>query len=263
MEDLTIRHRNRLRHHYTQTSNVLLFGYQSVSDGAKLTYQVIDSFDWSNAAGVRKGFAHPSLGRLAEIRGVEKRSIRRHLAELEGARLLTRQERRGRPSILMIEDPSAGETDLYLRTLDRSGEDRIAPRTPDKIIRPYKKEEREERQNLVNGEQALSQGDRGGGRPPEHVGESIRAMRLVATGGRRAAPPDKAKREYLASEMLAVLKDGHSLGFYRKVAARCPPQIIFEALSVVKQAAREGAIRKTRGALFATLIMESASPRNQ
>jgi hypothetical protein len=45
MEDLTIRHRNRLRHHYTQTSNVLLFGYQSVSDGAKLTYQVIDSFD--------------------------------------------------------------------------------------------------------------------------------------------------------------------------------------------------------------------------
>ena len=86
MEGFTLRRRNRLRTHYTLTSNVLLFGYRRLSDGAKLTYQAIDSFDWSDAAGLRKGFAHPSLARLATIRGVEKRSIRRHLADLEKVR---------------------------------------------------------------------------------------------------------------------------------------------------------------------------------
>ena len=65
MEDFNIRRRNRLRHHYTLTSNVLLFGYKHLPDAAKLTYQVIDSFDWSDGAGLRKGFAYPSLGRLA------------------------------------------------------------------------------------------------------------------------------------------------------------------------------------------------------
>jgi DNA-binding MarR family transcriptional regulator len=247
MEDLTIRHRNRLRHHYTQTSNVLLFGYQGVSDGAKLTYQVIDSFDWSNAAGVRKGFAHPSLRRLAEIRGVEKRSIRRHLAELERARLITRQERTGRPSILVIEDSSTEETDLYLRTFAGSGEDRIVLPTPDKIVRPYKKdEEPEERQNLVNEEQALSEvgesGDQSHGAPQS----------LENRMPRRVVP--RAKREYLAGEMLALLKDAHSLGYYRKVAETVEPTHIFEALSIVKQLSREGKIRKNRGAMFVSLL---------
>ena len=92
MEDFTVRRRNRLRHHYTITSNVLLFGYKHVPEAAKLTYQVIDSFDWSDAAGLRKGFAYPSLRRLAEIRGVEERTIRRHLGQLEQANLISRKE---------------------------------------------------------------------------------------------------------------------------------------------------------------------------
>jgi hypothetical protein len=121
MENLIIRHRNRLRHHYTVTSNVFLYGYRGLSDGAKVTYLVVDSFDWSDAAGLRKGFAHPSLGRLAKIRAVEKRSIRRHLAELEGVELITRKERPGKPSLLIIEDPSTEETDLYLRTFAGPG----------------------------------------------------------------------------------------------------------------------------------------------
>ena len=238
MEDLTIRHRNRLRHHFTQTSNVLLFGYQNLSDGAKLTYQVIDSFDWSDASGLRKGHAYPSLGWLAKIRGVKKRSIRRHIADLERAHLITRQERIAQPSVLVIEDPSAEETDRYLDMVARSGEDKIVRPSPDKIVRPYKKDkEPEERQNLVNEEQALSEPGEGPTRTPVAV--------------------PKAKREYLAHEMLAVLRDEHSLGYYRRVATTVEPHRIFEALSTVRQAAQDGAIRKTRGALFATLIKKT------
>jgi hypothetical protein len=179
---------------------------------------------------------------------VEKRSVRRHLAELEGVGLITRQERPGKPSLLIIEDPSEKETESYLRNFAGPGEDKIVLPTPDKIVRPYKKEEREERQNLVNEEQALSE-----------AGESGQDRRSLPSARQPTQIP-KAKRDYLAQEMIDVLRDEHSLGFYRKVAARCPPQIIFEALSVVKQAARDGAIRKTRGALFATLIKESARP---
>jgi hypothetical protein len=85
MEDLQVRHRSRLRHHFTTTSNVLLFGYRQLSDGAKLTYQVIDSFDWEDDNGLRKGYAYPSLARVALGRGVSERTVQRHLAELEAA----------------------------------------------------------------------------------------------------------------------------------------------------------------------------------
>lgn len=239
MEDLTIRHRNQLRHHFTQTSNVLLFGYRDLSDGAKLTYQVIDSFDWSDASGARKGHAYPSLGWLAKIRGIEKRSIRRHIAELERVHLITRQERVGRPSVLLIEDPSVEETDRYLDMVARSGEDRIVRPSPDRFVRPNKKDEvSQEIQNLVNGEQAHS---RDGSSTP------------------RMMP--RAKRDYYAKQILDVLGDEHSLGFYRRVAENVAPQQIFEALSVVRQMSREGHVRTNRGAVFTHLLKTQGHKR--
>ena len=254
MENVIIRHRNRLRHHYTITSNVLLYGYRELSDGAKVTYLAVDSFDWSDSAGLRKGFAHPSLGRLAKIRAVEKRSVRRHLAELEGVGLITRKERPGKPSLLIIEDPSEKETESYVRNFAGPGEDAIVLPTPDKSVRPYKKEEREERQNLVNGEQALS----GVG----EIGSSRGATAgLVRTEPSKLVP--RAKREYLASEMLAVLRDEHSLGYYRSVAEIVEPHEIFESLSVVRQLAREGRIRTSRGATFTGLIKRRANHRRK
>jgi hypothetical protein len=192
---------------------------------------------------------------------VEKRSVRRHLAELERARLITRQERRGKQSLLVIEDPSAEETDLYLRALDGSGEDRIVLPTQDKIVRPYKKEEElEERQNLVNAEDSRSGAQEGEVEVLDHISRTISRIQPNIHGSRS---PRNAKHEYLAQEMVDVLRDEHSLGFYRKIAARCPPQAIFEALSAVKQAARDGTIRKSRGALFTALVKESSTPRHE
>lgn len=62
----------------------------------------------------------------------------------------------------------------------------------------------------------------------------------------------------MAQEMLTVLKDGHSLGYYRKVAGSIEPHRIFEALSIVKQLARDGAIKRNRGAAFIALIQASS-----
>jgi hypothetical protein len=135
----------------------------------------------------------------------------------------------------MIEDQSEKETESYLRNLAGPGED--------KSVRPYKKEEGEERQNLVNEEQALSE-----------VGERSRMSHRRSENVSRPGRVPKAKREYLASEMLSVLHDEESLGYYRLVAETVRPHKIFEALSEVRLASREGTIRSSRGAYFTNLI---------
>src|SRR5215216_1517554 len=86
--------RNRLKRHFVTTSNVLLYGYPQLSDAAKITYQVIDGFDWeSKATGDSKGYVFPAVETLATIRHTTVRTIQRHLKELEAAQLLTRQRR--------------------------------------------------------------------------------------------------------------------------------------------------------------------------
>jgi hypothetical protein len=48
--------------------------------------------------------------------------------------------------------------------------------------------------------------------------------------------------------------DRHSLGCYRRIAERCPPHLIYETLGLVKEMAREGRVRESRGALFVSLM---------
>ncbi len=221
-DQVQIRRRNRLRHHYTMTPNVLLFGYRMLSDAEKLTYQAIDSFDWSDGTGLRKGFVYPSLRTIASMRGTVERTIRRHLAALERVGLLTRELRPSRTSVLWIEEPSEEESRAYLSQFqDPDTNDRV---NPDTDVRPLKKDETEERQNHVNA-----------AKPP-------------------MSQDARARRDWLAREMLDVLHDEHSLGFYRKVAQTVPEHRVFEALSEVRLADREGRVRTSKGALFVGLI---------
>lgn len=219
-----IRRRNRLKNHFTITSNVLLFGYTALTDAEKVTYQAIDSFDWADDRGERKGYAYPSVETLARLRGVSSRSIFRHFDALERVGLLRREQRPGRPTLLWIEEPSAEESEQYLSTITMSPDTDVTP-TPDSDVTPDKKDEEEARQNHVN-----------------------------AVESRRPSKEVRAKREWLAQEMLNVLGDAHSLGFYRRTAACEPEHRIFEAMSEVRLADREDRIIKSKGALFASLV---------
>jgi hypothetical protein len=116
-----------------------------------------------------------------------------------------------------------------------------------------KEEEPEERQIVVNENSSLFDRYVGGEKPPEHISPTIKVMRFPTEGARRT-PLDKAKREYLAGEILAVLGDKHSLGYYRRVAEELDPARIFEALSIVRGLVREGRIRKSRGAAFVSAL---------
>jgi hypothetical protein len=78
---------------------------------------------------------------------------------------------------------------------------------------------------------------------------------------KEAHVPTESEREALVYEMLSVLQDGESEGYYRRLAATVPKDIIFEALSLVRRAVREGKVRKTRGALFVAIVKRACADR--
>jgi hypothetical protein len=116
--DVIFKKRIRAKDQYINTSLVLLYCYPDLSDAAKVTYQIIDSFDWeSKGTGESKGYVFPSIDKLAQIRGTSKRTIFLHIQQLEKAQLLTRERRRNKPSILYIEDVSKKEYARYEETI--------------------------------------------------------------------------------------------------------------------------------------------------
>jgi len=70
------------------------------------------------------------------------------------------------------------------------------------------------------------------------------------------------EKEYLAQEMAEQLNDDHSLGFYRKIADLVPENLIFQALSEVKDAHLTGRVKKSKAALFTAVIQSKAQEHN-
>ncbi len=70
------------------------------------------------------------------------------------------------------------------------------------------------------------------------------------------------EKEYLAKEIAEQLGDDHSLGFFRKVVDLMPENLIFQALSEVKDTHLTGKIKKSKAALFTTVIKTKAIEHN-
>lgn len=234
--------------HYTLVSNVLLFGCAGLTDAEKLTYIAIQSFDWTDPKGTRKGYAFPSVRTLATLRRTNRRTIFRHLEKLERCGIVRREPRVGHPTLMHLAGPSEAQTAAYLSTIDRAGSDTDVTPPSATDVTPSKQRERETDKTVNAGEDALVE---------------------EASGWKRYRPTIKLsrearlKRDYIAGEILKVTGDPHSLGYYRKVAASVPPQRVFEGLSVVREASRRGGVSKTRGALFVSIMGEAANDRTR
>jgi len=70
------------------------------------------------------------------------------------------------------------------------------------------------------------------------------------------------EKEYLAKEIAEQLGDDHSLGFFRKVVDLVPENLIFQALSEVKDTHLTGKIKKSKAALFTSVIKSKALEHN-
>jgi DNA-binding MarR family transcriptional regulator len=255
-EEFVFRRRNRLKRHFVNTSNVLLYGYQNLSDAAKITYQVIDSFDWEDGeTGTSKGYTFPSLKTIAKARGKSWTTIWRHIEELVEAGLISKRSRakEGKPSILIIEDVSPKEQQEYLaefvdRKASQAGVLQNCNGGVLQNCKANKEESFKENENDVNDNKTALEEVK---QDPISINQVL--QKRTAWGGGEAGK-DRAKREYLAGEMIKVLGDEESLGCYRKIAQSCPEHLIFQALSLVKDTARAGKIRVSKGALFVDLV---------
>jgi hypothetical protein len=68
--------------------------------------------------------------------------------------------------------------------------------------------------------------------------------------------------ECFAQEIAERLEDDHSLGFYRKVVDIIPENLIWQALSEVKDAHLTGRVKKSKAALFTSVIKSKAQEHN-
>lgn len=75
--------------------------------------------------------------------------------------------------------------------------------------------------------------------------------------------PDLKKEQYeidaLVEDILNVCQDRKSIKFYKKVAQLLPADTIYRALSEVKEVRDLGEIKKTKGALFTSLVKKYAN----
>ena len=70
------------------------------------------------------------------------------------------------------------------------------------------------------------------------------------------------EKEAFAQDIAERLEDDHSLGFYRKVVDVIPENLIWQALSEVKDTHLTGKIKKSKAALFTTVIKSKALEHN-
>lgn len=112
--------RARLTAHSTSVSNVVLLGYAKLSDGARLTYMVLESYDWPDKDGFSKGRCWPSIETIATARGKSYDTVARHLKELEAAGLIRVEsgQERGVANCYWLLGPSEQEAASYKERFD-------------------------------------------------------------------------------------------------------------------------------------------------
>ncbi len=89
----------RFTAHSTPIANAVLRGYSKLSDGAKLTYLVLESYDFPDKEGYSKGKCWPSIETIASARGKSYDTVARHLKELEAAGLIRIESGQGRRAV--------------------------------------------------------------------------------------------------------------------------------------------------------------------
>lgn len=285
-EDVIFRRRNRLKKHFVNVSNVLLYCYDFVSDAAKITFQVIDGFDWeSKETGESKGFVFPAVETIAKIRHTSVRTIQRHMLELIKAKLLTRVRQRNKPSILYIEEVSDEEVNTFFeffetkeKKLEPIQREKSAQSRNDKNVVSHEapettkmsfayKEKNEKKENEINVNENFQFAETKEGYGMQGLNDIMRRFdiekqKTVNRPSKKEKPEEVLKRNYLADEIALSLDDQKSLGAFRKIADLVPEGVIRECLASIKETWREGKIKKSRGALFISMIQQYADKQH-
>ncbi|MDQ5854064.1 MAG: helix-turn-helix domain-containing protein, partial [Chloroflexota bacterium] len=228
-----------------------------------------------------KGYVFPAVATIAKLRRTSERTIRRHILELIAVKLLTRIRRRNKASILYIEEISAAEEEKYFALIQPQQPAVPAPvqhtgkqeqvrtdknvhsqphgeRTKMSVAYVKENETKENEINVNEDKKQTAKKQRNGMMPLADITVQfdIDRYRSAKRPEKKQTPDVTAKRDYYAQTMAQELNDTKSLGAFRVIAETVPESVVFQALASVKETARDGKIRRSRGALFLSIIQQ-------
>jgi len=212
---------------FTQLPNAVL-KHPTLSFGAKVAYGVLLSYAWQD------DFCWPAQQRLAADLSCSDRWVRKLLVELRSAGAIHwKQQGLNSPNVYYIRALAEWLPRDLLRHKDRND-----PSGPDR-----KDTSAQDRKDTSDKEY-----------PRKKIQEDVN----VDLNGPIRTEEDDGRREALVLEMLDVLGDRHSSGFYRRVATTIPSEVIFKLLSDTKERAARREIRSSRGAYFTDAVIRYA-----
>ncbi len=205
----------------------------SLSLGARMTYAMLLNYAW------QKDFCWPAQQQLGRDLGLKPRMIRYHLDELRRSGLVDwKRQGLNRPNIYYIlalpNDPRPDDAD---QGDNGPRPDRQYFATPDR--------------------QSISAQERQSIADKEYSKKNTKNVNVISSS-HNEDDDVKARQDYLVSEILAVCKDSHSTGFYRRIAKIVPADLIFEAIAETNACGFKGQLKKTHGALFTSLVKQKA-----
>jgi len=213
--------------------------YKGLSLGAKLMYSILrDRLDVSvkNNWKDENGYIYLtySLKELLDLLEIDEKTTIKYKKELVKYKLIVdKRVGQGNPNRIYVLKPELGDFQNWKFSSSRTGKNTALEL--EKIQSNDTNVNETKRKNNVN-DNAIFKNNKKEKRSPE--------------------------KEYLAEEMAKQLNDDHSLGFYRKIADIIPENLIFQALSEVKDAFLTGRVKKSKAALFTTVIQSKAQEHN-
>ena len=213
--------------------------YEGLCMGAKLMYSILrDRLDMSikNNWKDENGYIYLiySLKELLNLLEIDEKTTIKYKKELVKYKLIVdKRVGQGNPNRIYVLKPELGEFQNWKYSSSRTGKNTLLELEK---IHPIDT-------NVNNTKRE----------------NNVKSDAIFKTNKKEKRSPEK---EYLAEEMADQLNDDHSLGFYRKIADMVPESLIFQALSEVKDAFLTGRVKKSKAALFTTVIQVKAQEYN-
>ena len=95
-----------------------------------------------------------------------------------------------------------------------------------------------------------------------HIFNKTLSVKVSETMGDEEGQPKDLRAQALALDIMDICRDRHSMGSYLTIARSYPEQLVREALSLTKDQAARGRIRKSRGAYFTDTVARLARQRD-
>jgi Helix-turn-helix domain len=220
-----------------------------LSAGEKIVYGRVFGFIQKH------GYCVASNDYLGKPLGMSKNTIRNYLSHLYALGYL-------RYEVLRDEHGEVQERRIYPVLIPNA----VLPLVPDDVLphtTPHTaggtKERKDKKENNTNVNEIEKRGEKKDGDSMISLGDisttfDIEKYRYPQKTDTKRMTEDTAKREYYAQTMAQELNDQKSVGAFRVIAEQVPENVIFQALASVKETARDGKIKHSRGALFMTII---------